>query len=212
MKEIIDYPKLHSPFVKENHKVIDKLEEGFEWLYEPGVCAVDKLHGTNLCVTIEGGHIETIDNRTTRVCKSCFIPIKGNANKFLIGVLNACNRGWLTEDGTHYGELIGPDINGNIHGTSDYLFVPFSHLHRKYHWHSWVQNKYPKNFQSISDWFKELPSLFSKNVFGKEVLAEGLVFYHPNGRKCKLRRDMFDWYDGDNHKSNKKEKYESVQI
>lgn len=209
MKQIIDYPKLHCPFVKdENHRIISELAEGFEWLYDKGVCAVDKLHGTNICVNIEGGHIETIDNRENRVCKSCFIPVKGNSNKFLIGVLNACNRDWLNEDGMHYGELIGPDINGNLHETSEYLFVPFNHLYKKYNWHSWVQNKYSKDFNTISEWFKELPSLFSKRVFGKDILAEGLVFYHPDGRKCKLRRDMFDWYQGDHHKQ--KEKVENA--
>jgi hypothetical protein len=204
MTPIKDYPKLKSPYIRTDingkHVCTPEIEPGYEWLFDPGVCAVDKLHGTNICVHIQGGHIEAIDNRDTRVIQSCFLPTKGNGSKFLIGVLNACDKGWLSEDGSHYGELIGPTINDNIHQAPTYLFVPFDHLRKKYHWHSWVQNKYPKDFNSISEWFKTLPSLFTQRVLGKEVMAEGLVFYHPDGRKCKLRRDMFDWYDGKGHK------------
>ena len=36
----------------------------------------------------------------------------------------------------------------------------------------------------------------------EDIKAEGLVFYHPDGKRmAKLRRDMFDWYKGDRHKS-----------
>lgn len=204
MIPVVDYPKLKSPFVRAEingkWRCTDQIEPGFEWLTDPGVLAVDKLHGTNVCVNIAGDLIESIDNRGTRIVQSCFLKTNGMGAKMLIGVMNAANRGWLPKDGKIYGELLGPDINGNIHKTDSYLFVPFDYLKSKCHWHSWVQNKYPKNFQAISEWFKELPSLFSDRVFGQKVLAEGLVFYHPDGRKCKLRRDMFDWFDGKGHK------------
>lgn len=206
MIPIVDYPKLHSPFVRVETPgrrasiVIDQIAEGFEWFYDRGVVAVDKLHGTNICVNIAGGLIESIDNRDTRIIQSCFLKTNGIGCKLLMGVLNAGNRGWLPKDGKVYGELVGPDINQNIHKSDNYLFVPFDYLRSKCHWHSWVQNKYPKNFQAISDWFKELPSLFSDRVFGQKVMAEGLVFYHPDGRRCKLRRDMFDWFTGKGHK------------
>ncbi|HEX4374914.1 MAG TPA: endonuclease domain-containing protein, partial [Puia sp.] len=45
MNRVIDYPKLYCPFVKdENHKIIDQLEPGFEWIYDKGVCVVDHCH------------------------------------------------------------------------------------------------------------------------------------------------------------------------
>lgn len=204
MIEIIDFPKLQCPFVREQvgkrYIVKNEFMPGYEWLYDKGVVAVDKLHGTNICVNIAGNHIESIDNRDTRIVESCWLPTAGNGCKMLIGVLEAVNRGWLKEDGKIYGELIGPDINENIHKSPGYLFVPFSYLRSKCHWHSWVQNKYSKNFVAISEWFKELPSMFSKRLFNQDTLAEGLVFYHPDGRRCKIRRDMFDWYDGKEHK------------
>lgn len=196
---IIDFPKLKSPFIRHEGKVTPEFEPGYEWLYDRGVCAVDKLHGTNICVHVSDGELDAIDNRDTRIIQNGTITLKGNGLKFLTGVINAAQR-WKLEDGHHYGELIGPDINSNLHGASDYLFVPFNYLRNKCHWHSWVQNKYPKDFNSISEWFKELPSLFSKRIYGKDVLAEGLVFYHPDGRMCKLRRDMYEWYSGEKHK------------
>lgn len=204
MIPIVNYPKLHSPFVREKingkYQVIDQIAEGLEWLTDKGVIAVDKLHGTNVCVNLAAGLIESIDNRTQRVFQSCFVKTDGIAPKMLIGVMNAANRGWLPKDGKVYGELLGPDINGNIHKADNYLFVPFDYLKSKCHWHSWVQDKYPKTFDAISEWFKNLESLFSDRIFGQKVLAEGLVFYHPDGRRCKLRRDMFDWYTGEGHK------------
>jgi hypothetical protein len=39
----------------------------------------------------------------------------------------------------------------------------------------------------------------TEKVFKKQVLAEGLVFCHPDGRMAKLRRDMFDWYKVPRH-------------
>lgn len=201
---IIDFPKIKSPFIRKNNEkgdyvVTSEIEPGYEWIFDKGVTAVDKLHGTNICVNISDKHLDSIDNRSTRVMQNGTIPTKGNVTKFIVGVMNACNR-WSIEDGKYYGELIGPDINGNLHSTPEYLFVPFNYLRSKCHWHSWVQNKYPKDFNSISEWFKELPSLLSKRLFDKNVLAEGLIFYHADGRMAKLRRDMFDWYKGERHK------------
>lgn len=204
MQKVIDYPKIHCPFkrrqIGNRYVVTPEIDSGFEWVFGPSVRAVDKLHGTNICVNIQGKVLESIDNRDTRVLQSCNIPISGMPPRMLMGVMNACDREWLSEDGRHYGELIGPDINKNIHGADQYYFVPFAYLGEKCHWHSWVQNKYPKDFVSISEWFKELPSLFSKRVLHKDVLTEGLVFYGPNGKLAKLRRDMFDWYEGEEHK------------
>lgn len=198
---IDDFPKLFSPFAKVNHRVIPEITPGYEWVFnDPGVKAVDKLHGTNLSVRIRDGQLKAIYNRTNCVLDGESIPITGNTSKFVIGVLNACNKGWLQHDGVHYGELIGPDINKNMHLVRDYLFVPFDYLASKHHWQSWLKGTYPKDYQTISDWFRDLLSLFTKHVVGVESPAEGLVFHHPDGRMAKLRRDMFPWYQGERHK------------
>ena len=67
--------------------------------------------------------------------------------------------------------------------------------------------KYPKDFKTISDWFKDdlLPLFMLHRGFKKEdadAFVEGVVFTHKDGRMAKLRRDMFDWFEGERHKEN----------
>lgn len=197
MNEIIDFPKLISPFVRDkDHKVTPVIDPLCTWVFTEPSFAVDKLHGTNVCVIIKDGKVQSIDNRKARIFHG-MIELDILCSKALIGILKAIHRGWIKQDGRYYGELIGPDINGNLHQIDDYLFVPFDYLIKSCHWKSWVQNKYPKDFDSISSWFKEIPSLFSKKICDKDVLAEGLIFYSADlTKKCKLRRDMFRWYEG----------------
>jgi hypothetical protein len=63
---------------------------------------------------------------------------------------------------------------------------------------SW--GKYPKDFNTISEWFKELMPLYAMRKADSKGFVEGIVFTHPDGRMAKLRRDMFDWYKGPRHK------------
>lgn len=206
---IVDFQKIKSPFIRKHNAAGDyvvtpEFEPGYEWILEDGVRAVDKLHGTNICVHFKDGNVIAIDNRTTRVLE---LPIEisgknvGSKSRFLLGILNSAERGWLEpfKEGRIYGELIGPNINTNLHGTPYPLFVPFDYLYNRCHWKSWVSNKYPKTYDAISEWFKGLNSLFTERVFKNQGLAEGVVFWHPDGRMAKLRRDMFDWYVGPRH-------------
>jgi len=201
---VIDFPKVKSPFVRETingrYVVTPKIEEGYEWVFEePGVRAVDKLHGTNVCVHFKNGIVSAIDNRKNRVMLNPFVSlyIPKNTTRMLAGIINSMEKGWIPdiETGSMYGELIAPEINGNLHKVDRPYFVPFEWLYQKAHWKSWVQNKYPKTFDSISSWFRELPSLFTQDRAKQEGMAEGIMFTHPDGRMAKLRRDMFDWYE-----------------
>jgi len=119
----------------------------------------------------------------------------------LEGINNAISRGWLKDlpDGDHYGELIGEIFNGNQHKVIGHLFVPFAYLKKHCFWKSWSQRRYPRNYNSISRWFEELPSLFNQRMKLDDIRAEGLVFYRKNGTMAKLRRDMFDWHQGKKH-------------
>ena len=200
---IVDYPKIQCPFVRKDidgkYLAVDELQEGFEWIYDEGVKAVDKLHGSNLCVCFDNNRLYSIDNRTTRILEapldlhSRLNPLKARA---LEGILYALEKGWIDKnlpDGRIYGELIGPCINGNIHQVPRHMFVPFDYLINKCHWRSWIKNQYPKDFESIRLWLKDMISLFTKRIMKKELLAEGIVLYHPKGMKAKIRRDMFDY-------------------
>ena len=195
---IKDMPKLQSPFVrkfndKHEYVVIDEINPGYEWVFEdPEVIAVEKLDGTNVSIIINENSITDVFNRTVR------IPFINKGKQFIIeGVQNAYERGYLKflPNGQHFGEVIGPKLQKNPYKLEKHLFVPFSKLQKKYKYKSW--GKYPKDFESISEWFKDLKPLFGRKYNSDYV--EGIVFTHPDGRMAKLRRDMFDWYKGKRH-------------
>lgn len=204
MSSIKDFPKICSPFIRQtinnNYIVTPEIDKNYSWVFKDGVRAVDKLDGTNICVRIKDGKIHRVFNRTHE--KLIFNVAQTSFEGFIMeGIAHAIQRGWMNfEDGDYYGELIGKRINTNRHQLKDHLFVPFDYLKEKCHWHSWEQNKYPKDFDSIREWFKDLPCLFNARLKLPDIQAEGLVFYHPDGRMAKLRRSMFDWYNNKRHK------------
>lgn len=189
---IKDFPKLESPFVRENidgkYVVIDEINPGYEWVFEDeSVMAIEKLHGTNVSIVLERGQVGSIYNRKNE------INMWGKGNKrFVEGILNALERGYLKEmvNGQHFGELIGPQVNGNPYKLDEHLWIPFNYYARKHlRYKSW--GKYPKDFSTIKDWFKELMPLYAMKRGDREGYVEGIVFTHPDGRMAKLRVDMF---------------------
>ncbi|MFH1890482.1 MAG: RNA ligase family protein [Candidatus Kuenenbacteria bacterium] len=210
MPNIKNFPKIESPFIRKmiggHYIVTPEIDPEYKWVFQDeGVLAVDKIDGTNICLRIKDGKVIQIFNRKNE--KYVFPPsIKQTAweGACMEGIAKAIQKEWLKglSDGDYYGELIGELINANPHKLQGHLLVPFSYLIRKCHWRSWIKNQYPKDFDTISEWFKEMPSLFNQTMKLEEVKAEGLVFYHPDGKRmAKLRRDMFDWFKGDRHKS-----------
>ena len=220
MEKIKDMPKLESPFVRkmvnDAYIVTDEITKGYEWVFEDeSVMAIEKLHGTNVSIFIQDGVITSCWNRTER------LPFFNKGKKFIIeGLLNSYERGHMEflGDGQHFGELIGPKVNGNPYKLEKHLWIPFETFGQKHlKYKSW--GKYPKDFKTISDWFKEdLFSLYQSMIHGvdgkisseewrkksNEMFVEGIVFTHPDGRLAKLRRDMFDWYKGRRHEGKKK--------
>jgi len=204
MDIIKDMPKLESPFVRETmngeYVVTPKIAEGYEWVFEDeSVMAIEKLHGTNVSILIQDGIIVSIWNRAEK------LPFFNRGKKYIIeGVLNSFDRGYMEflPDGQHFGELIGEKVNGNPYKIKGHVWIPFETFSRKHlRYKSW--GKYPKDFQTISEWFKELIPLYACMVLGEEGrksgFVEGIVFTHPDGRMAKLRKDMFDWYKGRRH-------------
>ena len=203
--KIQDMPKLECPFVRKeiggDYIVTPEITEGYEWVFEDeSVMAIEKLHGTNVSILIQDGVIISCWNRTER------IPFFNKGKKWLIeGLLNSYERGYMEflDDGQHFGELIGPKVNGNPYKLKVHLWIPFETFCQKHlKYKSW--GKYPKDFNTISDWFKnDLIPLYTCMVYGSEGrqngFVEGIVFTHPDGRMAKLRRDMFEWFTGYRH-------------
>lgn len=212
MSEIAyDMPKLESPFVRKvNEKgeyvVTPEIAPGYEWVFnDTTVRAIEKLHGTNVSIVLEGGNVRAIYNRTNLVMRDGLrIGMDGTHRYIIEAVLRADEREYLAPlgNGQWFGEVLGPKVNGNPYSLDEHIWIPFKtyawdHLYYK----SW--GKYPKDFDTMSKWFQnDLMPLFSLKKHGKEFekhFVEGVVFTHPDGRMAKLRRDMFDWYVGRRH-------------
>lgn len=198
MTTIQDMPKLQSPFVRERNDAGDycvtpEIVVGYEWVFDdPRVRAVEKLHGTNVSVCVQDGMIMGVWNRKTR------IPFFNRGKDEIIdGVREAYKRKYIDmlPDGQHFGELIGEKYHKNPYKIERHLWVPFVRLQNQYAYKSW--GRYPKTFDAISEWFRDLMPLYGRKTDSDFV--EGVVFTHPDGRMAKLRRDMFDWYEGRRH-------------
>ena len=205
--KIKNMPKIESHFKRIEmdigYIVIDKINEGYEWVFEDeSVMAIEKLHGTNVSIVIMEGVVTSVFNRTER------IPFITKGKEWIIkGILNSKVRGYLEflGDGQFFGELIGPKVNGNPYNLKEHLWIPFDTFAQKHlRYKSW--GKYPKDFKTISEWFKnDLLPLYASMQGNREGFVEGVVFTHPDGRMAKLRCDMFDWFKGKRHEGMKNE-------
>ena len=197
---IKDMPKLHSPFVRkvvgDAYIVTPEIDPEYKWVFEDDkVMAIEKLHGTNVSILIEDGVIKSIWNRTER------LPFFNKGKQYIIeGLMESFSRGYMEflPDGQHFGELIGPKVNGNPYKLDKNVWIPFTGYAREHlAYKSW--GKYPKTFEAISEWFKTLMPLYALKRGDKEGFVEGVVFTHPDGRMAKLRKDMFEWWTGARH-------------
>lgn len=205
-EQILDMPKLQSPFVRvskvingrQEYVVIPEIAEGYEWVFnDPSVRAVEKLDGTNVSIVVENGLVRRIFNRTTE------LNVFGG-HPAITALINSAERGYLPKnDGQFFGEAIGGKIQANPLNLTSPLWFPFHRAFDKLSYKSW--GKYPKTFDSISEWFKDGLVSLAWEMYGNKkpedkVFAEGVIFTHPDGRMAKLRRDMFDWYTDKRHK------------
>lgn len=189
-------PKLDSPFVRkgDNYTVIPEINPGYEWVFEDdGVTCQEKLDGTNVSIVIENGKLIRVFNRENEMDMLSKVPV-------MEAVRNAYERGYCNfTDGQHFGEAVGEKIQANPYKLTEAIWLPYSTYFVKHlTYKTWGQ--YPKDFETISAWFKDgLFPLFAASKGDKEGFVEGVVFHHPDGRMAKLRRDMFDWYEGKRH-------------
>lgn len=198
---IDDMPKLQSPFIRKEIDgkfiVTPEIDPEYTWVFEDeSVTCQEKLDGTNVSIIIEHGKITRVFNRTNEINLWSDSPV-------ILSVRESYNRGYCNFiDGQFFGEAIGEKIQGNPHKLNGHIWLPYKTYFSKHlTYKSW--GKYPKDFETISKWFKEdLFSLYGINKGDKQSFVEGVVFHHPDGRMAKLRRDMFDWYEGKRHKDN----------
>lgn len=215
MEKIKDFPKIESPFeremIKGHYVCIPKFKGEYKWIFDSKVCnASEKFDGTNVSILIQEGVITGCWNRTER------LPFFNKGKKFIIeGLLNSFEKSYMEflEDGQQFGECIGEGVNGNPYQLQGRLWLPFERIREKYEykfWHNFIKeldltdplDNCPKLLEEISELFKVLKSRwFIKSGDKTEKYAEGIVFYNKEaGQMCKLRRDMFSWFEGKSHK------------
>jgi hypothetical protein len=199
-----DFPKIRSPFVREHidgrYVVTPQVEPGMEWVFESDdVVCVEKIDGTNVSIGVDRtGMVTAIRNRTNVI--DCHAMARG---PYIEGVRLAWARGRVPFiSGQHFGELMGPKIQGNFLQLQTCEWFPFAYMRKSYYYKSW--GKYEKDFGTISAWFRDdIFSLMAKVYLpgNPTVQPEGVIFFHTKtGRMAKLRLDMFDWWKGKQHK------------
>jgi len=215
MQHVNDFPKVECPFVREETEAgylaqpeVNQSERyggSYDWVFEDDrVKAVEKLHGTNVSILVQNGSIVGVWNRENR------IPAwsgHGNHRHIHEGIIHSQARGYTEKltDGQHFGELVGPKVNGNPYDLEQHVWIPFtSYAQRTLEYESW--GKYPKTFDAIEGWFDAglIPLFYSQwhgvdfDTAQEEGFVEGIVFTHPEPSDidtipyAKVRYDMFD--------------------
>lgn len=204
----VDMPKLGSPFIRKMinsvYVVTPEIDPDYQWVFdEPKVKCIEKLDGTNVSVKIKGKQIEEIYNRTNKVGMfSIDDPQHSRINE---AVLHSIQKGWLKgfKTGQYFGEVVGDKIQNNPLDLDKLYWMPFEVAEKKLMYASFYQHE--RTFENWSVWLeKYIFSLMARKYSrdkSKKVKPEGVVFYHPDGKRmAKLRLDMFDWYKGERHR------------
>lgn len=168
-----NFPKIDAPFVRETadngrYLATPDVKPGYEWVFESGTTAVEKLDGTCCAIKITNGDVVQAYTRLGNRDVQPVSPYGRRDHHYVVnGVQNSLNRDYLErlDDGIHFGELIGPAFGGgssevkNPHDLDEYLFIPFQRAQRKLTYRSW--DDYEQDYHSIRDWFADgLFSLF----------------------------------------------------
>lgn len=225
-----DFEKLHCPFVRkifpisqedfkqyryeynirtpELYLAINEVNSGYEWVFEDKeTIAVEKLDGSNFCIRTENSYVVEVQNRDNIIETSLKLnKVNGFYLGAMEGILSAIKKGYLKDNYIQYGELLGPEIQGNPYKLDKHILYPFEKTIGSLRYKSF--NNYEPTYENLSNWFKtHLKSLFYSRVHNIpikdcDIFSEGVIFYNFKRKeqglvyRAKLRRDMFpNYYD-----------------
>ena len=169
-------------------KVIDKIREGCQWVFDGEGTATEKLDGMNVRLTIRAGQCVRLEKRRNPTKKQKQQGIKDGwyvdadeneqEDKWLFEAMrNTDVSTWL--DGEHSAEALGPKIQGNTLQLEQHICVPFNLMIP-------VFTDLDRTYEGLRKALMELDSKYSPNN-----LAEGIVFFFVYGRRAKIKRKDF---------------------
>lgn len=221
MTEVDYFPKLRAPFKRDGTLVIDEVRDGYEWVFDEAsrVKAVEKIDGENMSVTfnedLEPVAIHRRDgidgdpDPDGRAYNMGEVPLwNEEESHYTEGIANAFGKGWMEfidEPGQHFGELVGPKVQGNRYDLDKHYWVPFAYARENLVMESY--GEHGVSYDDLENWFTEiglLPLFYHKMHGGMSFDkaserhdVEGVVFTHPEPETidslpmAKLRVDMF---------------------
>jgi len=165
----------------DTHKIYDEVTEGCEWVLKGEGIPTRKFDGT-ACLIDHGKLYKRYDFKKGRVfpfpkieCIACqpepdpetghwpwWIPVSKDDKYHKEAFV-----GVPLKDGTY--ELCGPKVNGNPEGFKHHILIP--HGKEECRW-------CPRSFSDLPDW-----------LVGARI--EGIVWWHPDGRMCKIKLKDF---------------------
>lgn len=184
--------KIPTLFVRDaRFKVTEVPHPDCAWVFAGEGKATEKLDGTNIRLTLRAGQVVRVEKRRnpSKIQKAQGIHEPwyidadpyGPADRFIFeAVQNTEVQAW--PDGEHAAEALGPKIQGNPLALTQHQCLAFNLF-------APVYEDVPRDFAGLRAFLETLPSIFQPGV-----LAEGLVFHHPDGRRAKIKRKDFPGY------------------
>ncbi|MCX4690328.1 hypothetical protein [Kitasatospora purpeofusca] len=169
-------------------RVMDRPRAECAWVFAGEGAPTEKLDGTNVRLTVRGGHLVRVEKRRN--------PSKAQKQQGIVDgwyvdtdrhgpedrwILTAADSTDVTAwpDGEHACEALGPRIQGNPLELDDHLCVPFDLA-------APVYTAVPRSYDGLREFLAGLESRYAPGT-----LAEGIVFHHPDGRRAKIKRKDF---------------------
>lgn len=185
----LEFEKMFPPFIRDldTGLCIPEVAEGWEWCFDwEQTVVLEKLNGTNTKLVVEDGVLEVFARNQKH---KGYVPAKLNdpQYKFILqGVANSiASRKKKFNDGTYYGELVGPKYENNPYKLDEHKWMTFEP--GKNGVERYKDHPQSNDFNEWKEWVLNLKSLLNP-----EVEAEGIIFLNKKtGQMAKLRKDMF---------------------
>ena len=170
--------------------VIPVITPGCEWVTDGEGYTFEKLDGMNVRITVRNGDAVRLEKRRNPskpqkragILDPWYVDTMADEDKHLYTAYRNTITG-LWPDGEHCCEAIGPKIQGNPLDLAEPTCVPVD-------LRATPDNALdvPRKPKDLCVYVEDMTSVFTGT---RRVLAEGIVFHHPDGRRAKIKRKDF---------------------